>query len=393
MFKTKKPNLLVISHAYNNFQKDPIDIISNYSNNVSVLARSNPIAEISKYISIPFLDRFKLDYRIDLTNKPSNLNVHPTPILYGPTDTQYKKLGEKHVKAVEKAIIKNNIKFDLIHSHFSWSSGYAGAKLAEKHDVPFVVTAHGYDIYDLPFRDKEWKTKIEYVLNSADYILTVSEKNSELINELNVKTPVKVLPNGYRNDLFHPKDAKECRKILNLPIDKKIILTVGNLEVVKGHQYLIDSMSEIIKHRQDVMCIIVGDGKLMNKLKNQINKAGLKNYVQLTGARPHDEIPIWINACDAFVLPSLNEGNPTVMFETLGCGKPFIGTNVGGIPEIITSEDYGLLCKPTNSKELAENILGSFDKDWDYEKIREYGEQFTWNNTVNEILTVYSEIL
>jgi glycosyltransferase involved in cell wall biosynthesis len=90
----------------------------------------------------------------------------------------------------------------------------------------------------------------------------------------------------------------------------------------------------------------------------------------------HDEIPVWMDACDVFVLPSLNEGSPIVMFESLGFGKPFVGTKVGGIPEIITSEDYGLLCEPANQKELAEKILAALDKEWDDEKIRKYAEQF-----------------
>ena len=106
----------------------------------------------------------------------------------------------------------------------------------------------------------------------------------------------------------------------------------------------------------------------------------------------HDEIPIWMNACDLFVLPSLNEGNPTVMFECLGCGTPFVGTKVGGIPEIITSDDYGLLCEPANPGELAEKILIALDKEWDCEKIQKYAEQFTWENIVEGIMDVYKKV-
>jgi glycosyltransferase involved in cell wall biosynthesis len=355
--------------------------------------RYNPIANISKYIPIPALDPFKLDTKIDIAGKPSNVNVYPTSILYAPLDSQYKKLGDRHFKAVEKAINKNNIEFDLVHSHFTWSSGYVGANLKEKYGVPFIVTAHGYDIYNLPFRDEEWKEKIEYVLNAADYVITVSNSNLECIKKLNVETPVKVIPNGFRSDLFHPRDSYGCRKTLNLPFDKKIILTVGNLFEVKGHKYLIGAMQKVVKHRKDVLCIIVGSGDLKGKLERHIRKAGLENYVKLAGGRPHDEIPIWMNACDLFVLPSLSEGNPTVMFECLGCGTPFIGTKVGGIPEIITSEDYGLLCEPANSGELAEKILIALDKEWDDEKIRKYAERFTWENIANEIIVIYKSII
>ena len=293
--------------------------------------RYNPIAEISNYVRIPYLNIHKLSSKIDLTDKPSNVHLYPIPLLYLPVDSQYKKLGETHLKLVERNIKENNLKFDLIHAHFTWSAGYVGAKLKEKYHVPFIVTAHGYDIYKLPFKSNDWRSKIEYVLNSADVIITVSNSNYECIKKLTVKTPVKVLPNGYREDLFYPRDSFECRKILNLPIDKKIILSVGNLEEVKGHKYLIEAMSHVVKSRKDVICFIVGEGKLETQLRKCIFSAKLENNIRLVGCKNHDEIPLWINACDIFVFPSLNEGNPTVMFECLSCGKPFVGTKVGGI--------------------------------------------------------------
>jgi len=78
---------------------------------------------------------------------------------------------------------------------------------------------------------------------------------------------------------------------------------------------------------------------------------------------------LWINAADIFVLPSLGEGNPTIMFECLGCGKPFVGTTVGGVPEVITSDDYGLLVEPADPKDLARKILMALGREWDREAI------------------------
>jgi glycosyltransferase involved in cell wall biosynthesis len=385
-------NALFIVHSYNNFQKESINSLSSYFNECSVLVRSNPIAEVSKYVKIPYLNQFKLDYKIDLINAPSNVSILTTPIIYAPLDSQYKKLGEKHFQAVEKSIKQNDLKFDLIHSHFTWSAGYAGAKLKEKYDVPFIVTAHGYDIYSLPFKDNEWKERIEYVLNSADHIITVSKSNLECIKKLNVNTPVTVLPNGYRADLFYPSNSEKCRDELKLPLDKKIILTVGNLVEIKGHKYLIEAMAEVVKHRKDVKCYIIGGGALETKLKKQIVSAGLEDFVTLVGPKSHSEIPVWMGACDLFVLSSLNEGNPTVMFECLGCGKPFVGTKVGGVPEIINSNDYGFLVEPGGSQDLAEKIEVALEKKWSEEQITEYSSQFTWENIANKIMKIYSEV-
>jgi len=385
-------NILYICHSYNSFQKDPIEESSKYLNNVNVLVRTNPIAEIANYFPVHRLDRYKQKSKIDLNSLPENISVFPTPIIYAPLDSQYKKLGELHYRAVEKLIQKNHMKFDLIHSHFTWSAGYAGARLKEKYNVPFVVTAHGYDIYSLPFKDDEWKNKIEYVLNTADHIITVSRINLAFIKMLNISTPVTVIPNGFRNDLFYPQNSRDCRKELNLPQDKKIILTVGNLESVKNHTDLVEAAHRIILERKDIICVIVGYGKLYSALKHQIHSLGLDDYIILTGGKPHNKIPLWMNACDQFVLPSLNEGNPTVMFEALGCGKPFIGTSVGGVPEVISSEQYGLLVEPANTKDLADKILIALDHDWDRELILEYAEQFRWENITKNIIKVYQNL-
>jgi glycosyltransferase involved in cell wall biosynthesis len=381
--------LLVICHSYNNFQKDSIEGSSAYFKEVNVLVRTNPFAEISNYLPVRQLERFKRSYKIDLLQRPLNININTTPLWYLPTDRAYKSLGEKHFIAVEKAIHKHRLAFDLVHAHFTWSAGCAGARLKEEHDIPLVITAHGYDIYSLPFKDDEWREKIEFVLNKADVIITVSKSNQACIKKLDVSTPVSVIPNGFMSDLFYPRDSLECRKVLNLPLDKKIILTVGNLEPVKGQRYLLEAVKAIITERKDVLCIIVGVGRLHNALERQIRSLGLEKNIMLVGGKPHDEVPLWMNACDLFVLPSLNEGNPTVMFEALGCGKPFVGTKVGGIPEIINSKDYGLLVEPANPEDLAEEIMMALYREWDSGKILAYAEQYTWENIAKEIMRVY----
>lgn len=392
MIKSNKKSLFVI-HAYNNFQKESINSTASYFKENNVLVRTNPISEITKYINIPLLETFKTDYKIDLNKIPSNVHVSSTPILYMPGESAYKKLGEKHFKVVDKYIKKHDIKFDIIHSHYTWSSGYVCAKLKEKYNVPFVITGHGYDVYELPFKDKEWEKNIQYVFNSADRIITVSHSNLAFIKKLNVKTPVTILPNGYSPENFYPMDIEQCRNKLKLPLNKKIMLAVGNLVGVKGHIYLVEAMHEVVKYRKDVLCIIIGGGAMEKKLKARISELKLDNYMELTGSKLHHEIPYWINACDIFVLPSLNEGNPTVMFESLGCQKPFISTRVGGVPEIITSDDYGLLSEPADSKALAENILIALDKNWDKEKIKAYSSQFTWEEIGKNIAKIYDELL
>jgi len=382
--------LIVISHSYNNFQKSCIEGVSPFFQDIHVLVRTNPFAEVSNIIPSSYLERYNQSYKIDLSGKPSNINVRITPIWYLPTGNSYKSLGNKHFKVVENAIEKYNFQFDLVHAQFIWSAGYVGARLKEKYNIPFIITARGYDIYSLPFKDSEWQERIEYVLNTADYITTVSQSNLDCIHKLDVTTPAEIIPNGFQTEMFSPKNMILCRKALHLPLDKKIILTVGNLEPVKGQQYLIDAMSIIAGERKDVLCVIIGAGKMKNVLNKQIKLLGLEGVVILAGGKPHNTIPDWMNACDLFVLPSLNEGNPNVMFEALGCGKPFVGSRVGGIPDIINLDKYGLLVEPGDSNALSQKILIAIDKKWDGGNIVKYAGNFSREKMSKKMAGIYN---
>ena len=86
-------------------------------------------------------------------------------------------IGVHQYKLINKLIKKNKLSFDIIHSHFVWPSGYVGAKIKQTHKKPLLITAHGYDIYDLPFRNSFWKKKIVFALKKADKIITVSKNN------------------------------------------------------------------------------------------------------------------------------------------------------------------------------------------------------------------------
>lgn len=385
--------LLIICHAYHTFQKDSIEAISKYFDETTVLVRTNPLAELSRRLPLPLLERYKLANVIDLTRKPREVTVRPTPMLYLPLDRSYKSLGKVHFDHVQKIIRRHRNEYDLVHCHFTWSSGYVGARLKKECGIPFIVTGHGFDIYSLPFKDNIWQEKISWVLNTADQIITVSRSNLACIKKLGISTPITVIPNGFRSDLFYPREPVMCRQVLNLPEDMKIILTVGNLVPIKGQKYLIEAMKAIVQERRDVLCIIIGSGRLRTKLEQQIRSLGLDEFVMLVGGKPHDAIPLWMNACDLFVLPSLHEGNPTVMFEALGCGKPFVGTRVGGVPEVITSDDYGLLVNPTDTEDLAEKILVALDREWNRDKILQYAERYTWENIAKEIMFVYEKVL
>ncbi|MBE0518140.1 MAG: glycosyltransferase family 4 protein [Thermoplasmata archaeon] len=295
-------------------------------------------------------------------------------------------------RAVDRFIRKRGIKFDLIHAHCTWASGTVGAALKRKHKVPLIVTEHtsvaikhAIDTKDPVFKDA-W--------DMSDAIIRVRGGDIERFASIGVPIQkVHHIPNGFDGGKFHPMDQAECRRSLDLPLDKKIVMNVGNLVGVKGQKYLIAAMKKIAEKDKSVICVIVGGGKLNGVLHKQIEDSGLSDTVLMVGGKPHSDIACWMNACDMLVHSSLSESGPVVMFEAMACGRPYVGTRVGSVPEVVTSDDYGLVCAPGDPSALSGIILKALDVDWSAEKIIAHARKFDWSETVKPLLSIYDELL
>jgi glycosyltransferase involved in cell wall biosynthesis len=364
------------------FVKEQIRFLAKYFDEVTVIS---PIAYGMEY----FRKAKYQDYTYD------NVRVYfphyfNNPLFYFIKKNLWTKL---EVRAVSKIISDNGLAPDIIHAHFTWPSGALAIRLKERMGIPVVITEHTSNSFNQAISSRD-RAYIDAWKN-ADKIIRVRNSDVHLFEQVDIDlSKVISIPNGFDAAIFHHKDAGTCRNALGLPCEKKIVLNIGNLYGdVKGHRYLIEAIRIAVKQRDDIFCCIVGSGKLYGDLKKQLFDLGLGEHVKLIGGKPHHELSLWINACDVFVLPSLNEGNPTVMFEALGCGKPFVGTKVGGVPEVITSDDYGLLVEPADPEDLAEKILVALDREWDSEAILAYAERYTWEDIAKEITNIYLGVL
>jgi glycosyltransferase involved in cell wall biosynthesis len=285
--------------------------------------------------------------------------------------------------------MKNNvINFNLVHTHFL-ENGLIGTVLKEEYNAPLIITGHGGDVYDVPFRSKWYNNISRYIISNANEVITVSNYNADKLLKLGAsKKHLHVIPNGY-SDMFKPTSKRNTRSILKLPSNKKILLSVGNLVKIKGYTYLLDAMYKLCKIRKDVILIVIGSGYLKNDLEKKVKLLGLTHNVNFIGPKKHEEIPLWMNSCDLFILPSLAEGFPTVIPEALACGKPVIASSVGGIPEIINSS-VGLLIQPKNIDLLSDAIVQGIDKVWNYDFITSYSSRYSWKVLANNLLQVYN---
>jgi len=389
----KDKTILYIVHNYNSFQKDPIEEAAKYFNKVYVLVRYKPISRIARYIPWKWFKQFDESYVIDLNNLPKNVEVIKTPFWYLPFGVFNKWLGDLHYKAVDKAIKENDIKFDIVHSHYIWSSGYVGMRLKEKYDVPFIVTGHGYDVYEMPFENDFWKGKITSILEKSDRVLTVSNFNKRHLLKLGIKEKkIAVVHNGFSRKLFTPMNKLSSRKELKISSKGKICVSVGSLDIFKGHRILLEAMAMLTKKYDDLYCYIVGYGPQYGKLMSLIRELNLQGRVFLVGGKPHDQIVKWIGMSDVFVIPSLIESASVVLLEALACGKPVVATNVGIIPDVL-NDNCGIIAETNDPIELGRNIKKALNRNWDSKMIARCADRFSWENSVKQTLSLYSEVV
>ena len=393
---SKDIDLLVIAPHFKYFIEDQIIAMTPFLRTTTVvipLNRFSPLVTHLPYLKERFYRVKNAVESVENKYKYENVKIIPSYISGLPTSNFRKR---SHILATQNIAkqLRKGYKFSLIHAQFMDTPAYIGVLLKEEFGTPFVVTGHGWDVYDLPFRDEWHRNQAKQVLDKADQIITVSKSNAEKLMELGIQSQkLNIIPNGYDDKIFKPIPSEEARKRLNLPVDKKILLSVGSLVEVKGHTYLIDATQTILKNQKDLLLIIVGSGPLEADLRKKAKKLGLNEKILFVGEKEHEEIPIWMNACDLFVLPSLNESFGVVLIEAMACGKPVIGTHVGGVPEIISNEKVGVLISPKDPETLAMAVLEALSKKWNVEKILEHAKHYSWDNIAKQMLSVYQRVL
>jgi len=381
-------NLLIITSRYphpfdktsGNYVYSQVNELKNFFNKIVVISTTPYIPKfLSKWMSdIRKRDSLAKNYSYD------NVSVYFTKNIIFPIKFLKKIRGNQEFRRIKKIIHKIKFKPDYIHAHFTWTPGYIAVRLKKEFKVPIIITIH--EDHNWLLEEEKSKDNCDTWKN-ADVLIRVNKLDVALLKKYNNR--IFNIPNGYDERKFKLVDKVRCRNSLKLPEKIPIIFSLGYLEQRKGFHDLIESVKLVKNENKDFLIVIGGSGPEKVKLETQIAQNKLNSYIHLIGFVPANDVPLWINAADFFVLPSYSEGNPVVMFEVLGCGKPFLGTNVGGIPEIIINNKLGILIPPGNPPLLANAILTALNQKWDQEYILGYASQFTWKNIADNILEIY----
>ncbi len=281
--------------------------------------------------------------------------------------------------------LQREFDFDLIDSHYVYPDGFAAIKLGQYFNKPVTVSARGSDIH-LFSTFPLIRRLLQYTLTHADHTIAVCQALRDAMVRLHVpEEKITVIPNGVDENKFFPADKTTSREHLGLP-NKKILLSVGRLEPLKGFQLLIKTLKRLREDfgKEDLYLVIVGEGPYRKELEALIAALKLNEHVLLAGVKPHAELRKWYNAANYFCLASEREGWPNVLLEALACGTPVIATNVWGIPEVITAEEIGILTQREESA-LAHAVLHAMNKTWCIETLVQYARARTWENVAKAV--------
>ena len=181
------------------------------------------------------------------------------------------------------------------------------------------------------------------------------------------------------------------------------ILSIGYLIERKGFEYLIKSVKEVLKIHHNINLKIVGTGPLENQIKNQIKELELEGNIEILGNVSDEELLDLYNSSDIFVFPSIvdsqgnTEGLGVVLLEAMACKLPVIGSNIGGIPDIVHDRINGLLVPQKNIFELS-NAINELIKNEEFRKslaLNGYEMvkgHFSWEQIAKDYLKIYKEI-
>jgi glycosyltransferase involved in cell wall biosynthesis len=238
-----------------------------------------------------------------------------------------------------------------IKSHFLVS-------LLRPKDFRWIAFHHGYTMEDLKARFYQQFDR--WSLRLCDSVVTVCGEFATTLEGLGVRRDrISVVHNSVNTDVHWPyeKLSEQARHQWKVSLGEHVVISAGRLSPEKGHAYLIDAVSAIVSMSPEVKLkvLIAGSGPSEKKLKEQVSEKGLNQRVKLIGHC--SDLDGLFSIADLFVLPSLSEGSPNVLLESMAARVPIVATKVGGVTELVKNGESAILVPPADSESLKTAML------------------------------------
>lgn len=295
--------------------------------------------------------------------------------------------------------------YDIVHTHSS-KAGVIGRLAAKMAGVKIIIhTLHGvpFHRYQSYIKQKTFIylekifSKITTKLVSVTYTIIdfmVKEK-------ITSKDKFSMIRSAFDLDSFRNITEKErivIREKYNFSDDDIVLANVGRLSLLKGHNFLLSAMKDVIKINPHIKLLIIGNGELEFSLKQFVDENNLKENVFFTGLILPNQIPSYLNSVDILAHTSLVEGLARVIPQALALGKPVISFDLDGSHEVIENGINGYLVEAENIEELKNRIIELCADKKNLKRMGEKGKEllgdsFSEKKMVEEIDSLYKTLL
>ncbi len=327
------------------FVRNRLEAMAKEGHRITVV---NPIPSSPMHKVMP---RYKNQQHSPETEKREPFHAIFSPRYFALPGIRKAKEHEALIRAIKPLILKQNelLRFEHIDVHWTYPDLPLGIALAEELGIPCTITLRGMEAFYLDDNDRRSHI-IAQSISKTDGVISLSQEMVGAANRLTHEMPpASVIRNGVDTSTFTYMPKEKARKQLGLEKEDLILLGVGSLIKRKGFHHVVNALSSLKSKLPDrrISYYIIGSTGLEGDFEIELNKlVESLNYhnngdikVILQGKVNNPDLPAWYNAADLFCLSSFGEGSPNVLTEALACGCPSVASNVGSVPDIISSED------------------------------------------------------
>lgn len=244
--------------------------------------------------------------------------------------------------AAKMAEVVDREKLDILHVHYAMPHAICAilARDIAEHDVKIITTLHGTDITVLGF-DPTLEKMVKHGIEQSDAVTGVSESLvQQTYDRLDVNKDITVIYNFVNEQEYYRKKLVSIKKQYNIKDDEKVVIHISNFRKVKRVEDVVHTFKKV-KDKVNAKLLLVGDGPESSAIFELVNELGLSESVLFLGRQK--KISDLLSISDLLLLLSEQESFGLVLLEAMFCEVACIGTNVGGIPEVIKHEETGFL--------------------------------------------------
>ncbi|HEY2494309.1 MAG TPA: N-acetyl-alpha-D-glucosaminyl L-malate synthase BshA [Paenibacillus sp.] len=257
--------------------------------------------------------------------------------------------------ATKMAQVAKMQQLDILHVHYAVPHAVCAflAKQMVGSQLKVLTTLHGTDITVLA-QDESLKDLIRLAINESDGVTAVS---NDLIREtrevLDISRDIDLTYNFVDKRVYYPRDTSTLRGDFAKP-EEKILMHISNFRPVKRVSDVVDIFAKVNETVPSKL-LFVGEGPELPKIQCKITELGLQDKVHFLGKQ--DEIAQVISLADVLLLPSAKESFGLVALEAMACGVPTVGSQAGGIPELVIHGETGFLAPIGDVDQMAEYAI------------------------------------